>query len=70
MAALLQAALPNLPKRSLSLYATTLLHLFPTETTADFTAASPAVQIEALSQQELRVLRLLVTGLSNAGDRS
>jgi LuxR family transcriptional regulator, maltose regulon positive regulatory protein len=65
MAALLRAALPMLPKRSVSLYATTLLHLFPAETTASFSAAGSSAQIEVLSQQELRVLRLLVTGLSN-----
>ena len=34
--------------------------------TAHLTGASSIVPIEALSQQELRVLRLLVAGLSNA----
>jgi LuxR family maltose regulon positive regulatory protein len=66
MATLLQAALPSLPNRTLSLFATTLLHSFPAESTVYLTAARSTVQIEALSQQELRVLRLLVAGLSNA----
>jgi LuxR family transcriptional regulator, maltose regulon positive regulatory protein len=66
MAALLQEALSVLPRRSLSLYVTTLLHLFPSGTSGPIASAGPAVQIEVLSQQELRVLRLLVTGLSNA----
>lgn len=66
MAALLQAILPTLPNRSLSLYVTTLLHSFSPETTAYLAATSSTVPIEALSQQELRVLRLLVAGLSNA----
>ena len=67
MAALLQAILPTLPNRSLSLFATTLLHSFPPEATSHLTATEfPGSRSEALSQQELRVLRLLVAGLSNA----
>ncbi len=65
MAALLQTALPSLPNRTLSLFATTLLHSFP-ETTLLGGATNSNVQIEALSGQEVRVLRLLVAGLSNA----
>jgi LuxR family maltose regulon positive regulatory protein len=65
MAALLQAALPSLP-RGLSLFASALLHSFPAEVTSSSSTTSSMVQIEALSQQELRVLRLLVAGLSNA----
>jgi LuxR family maltose regulon positive regulatory protein len=62
MAALLQAVLPALTDRALSLYATTLLHAFGPELFSDqgYTAL-----IEPLSQQELRVLRFLVAGLSN-----
>jgi LuxR family maltose regulon positive regulatory protein len=66
MAATLQAILPSLPNRTLSLFATTLLHSFPAEATAQLAASSSTVQVEALSQQELRVLRLLVAGLPNA----
>jgi len=66
LAALLQAALPSIHNRTLSLFATTLLHLFPAESTAHLAATDSPLQIEALSQQELRVLRLLVAGLSNA----
>jgi len=66
MAELLQMILPSLPNRTLSLFATTLLHSFSPETTAHLSATSSTVQIEALSQQELRVLRLLVAGLSNS----
>jgi len=66
MVALLQAALRSLPSRTLSMFATTLLHSFPVESTAHLTATNSSVQIEALSQQELRVLRLLAAGLSNA----
>jgi LuxR family maltose regulon positive regulatory protein len=65
MATLLQALLPSLP-RSLSLFASALLHSFPAEVTSHSATTSSMVQIEALSQQELRVLRLLVAGLSNA----
>lgn len=66
MAALLQATLSALPNRSLSLFASTLLRSFSPEATSQLTATSSAVQIEPLSPQELRVLRLLVAGLSNA----
>jgi LuxR family maltose regulon positive regulatory protein len=65
MAALLQAILPKLSNRALSLYATTLLHSFPVEVTSHLTANGSGVEVETLSQQELRVLRLLVAGLSN-----
>jgi LuxR family maltose regulon positive regulatory protein len=66
MAALLQATLSTLPNRSLRLFASTLLHSFSPGATSPLTATSSAVQIEPLSPQELRVLRLLVAGLSNA----
>ena len=66
MAAMLQASLSSLPNRTLNLFATTLLRSFSPETTTHLTAASSTVRIEPLSQQELRVLRLLVAGLSNA----
>jgi LuxR family maltose regulon positive regulatory protein len=66
MAALILAILPALPSRTLSLFATTLLHAFPPEAIAHLTATDSGVKIEALSPQEIRVLRLLVTGLSNA----
>ena len=74
MAALLQASFPVLPNRSLNLFVTKLLHSFPPETLSVGGATSPRlalskvewVQIEALSQQEVRVLRLLVAGMSNA----
>jgi LuxR family transcriptional regulator, maltose regulon positive regulatory protein len=66
MVALLQAILPTLPNRALSLFTTTLLHSFSPEMTSHLTSSNSAVQIEPLSGQELRVLRLLVAGLSNA----
>ena len=66
LAGLLQAALPSIHNRSLSLFITTLLHSFPAESTAHLTGTESLVQIEPLSQQELRVLRLLVAGMSNA----
>ena len=66
MVALLQATLSTLPNRTLSLFAATLLHSFPPEAMAHLTATNSTVPVEALSQQEVRVLRLLVAGLSNA----
>jgi len=74
MAAMLQATLPSLHNQApsttlrtrLGLFVSTLLHSFPAEATAHLTATDSRVQIEALSQQELRVLRVLAAGLSNA----
>ncbi|MGE5378888.1 MAG: LuxR C-terminal-related transcriptional regulator [Bacteroidota bacterium] len=66
LAALLQTALLSIHNRTLSLFAATLLHSFPAEATVPLTAAGAPLQIESLSQQELRVLRLLVAGMSNA----
>jgi LuxR family maltose regulon positive regulatory protein len=66
MIALLQEVLPALPSRSLSSFAATLLHLLPPEASSHLTATGSMVPIEALSQQEVRVLRLLAAGLSNA----
>jgi LuxR family maltose regulon positive regulatory protein len=66
MAALLQAVLPSLPNRALSLYVTSLLRSFSPEAVAPLALPGSAGLIEPLSRQELRVLRLLVAGLSNA----
>jgi len=66
MAALLQASLPMFSARTLSIFASTLLHSFAPDVTSLLTATSSTIQIEPLSPQELRVLRLLVSGLSNA----
>jgi LuxR family maltose regulon positive regulatory protein len=63
LAALLQAILPALTHRTPSLYATTLLHSFNPELVA---RPGASALVEPLSRQELRVLRLLVAGLSNA----
>lgn len=62
MAALLQASIPTLPNRTLGLFATTLLHLFlPGKSSSE----DMTTLIEPLSRQEIRVLKLLVAGLSN-----
>ena len=66
MAVLLQTVLSRLPNRTLNLFATTLLHSFSSTVTTAKAATDSTVQIEALSPQELRVLRLLVAGLTNA----
>lgn len=66
MAAMIQTILPTLPNRTLNLFAATVLHSFSPETATHLTASSSTVQIDRLSHQELRVLRLLVAGLSNA----
>ena len=66
MLALLQAALPTLPNRTLNLFTSTLLHSFSAAIASPVKATDSVVQIEALSPQELRVLRLLVAGLSNS----
>jgi LuxR family maltose regulon positive regulatory protein len=66
MAMLLQAILSSLPNRSLNLFVTTLLHSFLSKGNSSSAATGSIVLMESLSQQELRVLRLLVAGLSNA----
>ena len=66
MASLLLEALPTLTKRPVSLYVATLLQLFPSQVgSTPGTGATALVFVEPLSQQEIRVLRLLVAGLSN-----
>jgi LuxR family maltose regulon positive regulatory protein len=66
MAHLLQSSLSTLPSRALSLFASTLLHSFATEAISPLSTTSSTIQVEPLSPQEMRVLRLLVNGLSNA----
>ena len=66
LAARIQAILPSLPNRTLRLFATTLLHSFSPEAAYPFAPGPSAVPVEALSRQELRVLRLLAAGRSNA----
>jgi LuxR family maltose regulon positive regulatory protein len=66
MVALLQAILPALTNRSLHLFAAALLHSFSPSVTSGATVTNSLAPVEALSQQELRVLRLLIAGLSNA----
>lgn len=71
MASLLKEMLPALNpstalRAGLKLYATTLLHLFSPEALAAPAADSGSLAlVEPLSQQEIRVLKLLVAGLSN-----
>lgn len=66
MAALLQAVIPRLARRSLAAYAASLLRAFaPVPSTSPAAPAAPALLFEPLSLQEQRVLRLLVAGLSN-----
>ena len=66
MAVLLQTVLPTLTNRTMSLFATSLLHSFPPDSISPSTSAKTEIGVEAISQQELRVLRLLAAGLSNA----
>jgi LuxR family transcriptional regulator, maltose regulon positive regulatory protein len=66
MATLVQAIHPTLSNRSLSLFAATLLRSFSPDVTFLLTAGSSRLAIDSLSQQELRVLRLLAAGLSIA----
>jgi LuxR family maltose regulon positive regulatory protein len=71
MAALLREILPALTpstalRATLKLYTTTLLHLFSPEMVSAQSADSGSLAlVEPLSQQEIRVLKLLVAGLSN-----
>jgi LuxR family maltose regulon positive regulatory protein len=67
MACLLREAIPLLTHRPSLLYATTLLHSFaPEMVSARETAPGGRLLVEPLSQQEVRVRRLLAAGLSNA----
>ena len=67
MAALLRELLPTLTQRSLHLYATTLLHLFSPEVVSALEPGPDSlVLVDPLSRQEMRVLRLLVAGQTNA----
>ena len=61
MAALLQVALPHIPKRPLAVYAAALLRSSQPERRSPV----PSPLVEPLSAQEGRVLHLLVAGLSN-----
>jgi ATP/maltotriose-dependent transcriptional regulator MalT len=63
MVALLQAGTPLLPERGAALYAATLLHSVTPLETRD---QAGSALIAPLSRQEVRVLRLLAAGLSNA----
>jgi LuxR family maltose regulon positive regulatory protein len=63
MVALLQAVPSALPNRTLNLFAATLLHSFSPDMV---TRNDSSPLVEPLSQQELKVLRLLAAGLSNA----
>ena len=65
MAVLLQATLSTLSNRNLSLFASALLHSFAPLISSPLTVDNSTVPVERLSPQELRVLRLLVAGLSN-----
>jgi LuxR family maltose regulon positive regulatory protein len=65
MAALLREVIPGLARRSLNLYAVTLLRSFAPEVEAPL-QGGPSALLEPVSPQELRVLRLLAAGLSNA----
>lgn len=65
LAALIQATLPTLG-RAPSLFGASLLQSFAAGVTADLPANHAPGLIEPLSPQELRVLRLLAAGLSNA----
>jgi LuxR family maltose regulon positive regulatory protein len=66
MALLIQEILPRLTKPALRLFATTLLHLFsPNDVSNSQDINSSQALVEPLSQQEARVLKLLVAGLSN-----
>jgi LuxR family maltose regulon positive regulatory protein len=66
MANLLQASLASLSEPPLSLYAAGLLQSFASQTGFQPATEGPVSLIEPLSEQEMRVLRLLVAGLSNA----
>jgi LuxR family maltose regulon positive regulatory protein len=66
MAALLQSVLPMLTRQELRFYARTLLQAFPPDLVPGQVEIGSGVLVEPLSRQEMRVLRLLAAGLSNA----
>jgi len=66
LAALLQELLPTLDDRVLRLYATALLQSFSQGEATPNIQADAGLLIEPLSEQELRVLRLVAAGLTNA----
>ena len=63
LAVLLRELGPGFQDRAASLYASSLLHLLGSGPHASIDAGA---SVYTLSQQELRVLRLLAAGLSNA----
>jgi len=68
MASLLKASIPLLARRPLAIYASGLLRAFPAEAAGSRSSpeAEACLLVEPLSPQEVRVLRLLAAGLSNA----
>ena len=69
-AEVLQELLPTLSEplseRPLRLYVATLLQSFAAQASAPSTPTGTAILIEPLSDQEIRVLRLIAAGMSNA----
>jgi len=63
---LLQELLPTLSERPLRLYTAALLQSFAAQASTPSRPAEMAVLIEPLSDQEIRVLRLIAAGMSNA----
>jgi ATP/maltotriose-dependent transcriptional regulator MalT len=67
MATLLSQLLPSLNKQPASPYVKTLLQLFSREVNfSPIAVADSPVLVEPLSEQEIRVLKLLAAGLSNS----
>lgn len=66
MALLLRASIPRLARRPLAMYATGLLRAFPAQAEGPAPETSGRLLVEPLSPQEVRVLRMLAAGLSNA----
>lgn len=67
MASLLREILPSINKPLLTLYIKTLLQLFFRETAPTLAVTGDSLDlVEPLSQQEIRVLKLLAVGLSNS----
>jgi LuxR family transcriptional regulator, maltose regulon positive regulatory protein len=66
LASLLQGLMPGLTDRSISLYGATLLRAFKLDEVSPLQGVHAQAFIEPLSQQEIRVLRLLAGGMSNS----